>query len=85
MRCFACGGPYHPATGHLFQIDIAYCGACYRPFLQWFKGRMNMVCRKHRFYDAAATSIRPRSEAEIMQLSESCDVGSIPTEDAKAR
>lgn len=34
MKCFACGGPYHPATGHLWAgfESVAYCGRCYRHF-----------------------------------------------------
>jgi hypothetical protein len=59
-KCFACGGPYHPASGHLFrEFDVAYCGACYRPFLTWMKGHLNRRWSKGKFYEEAATSIRP--------------------------
>lgn len=61
LRCFACGGPYHEASGHHFAApfdDVVYCGACYRPFVAWMKGHLNRRWSKHRFYDEAATSIR---------------------------
>lgn len=35
MRCFACGGPYHPATGHVFLPEVAYCGICAGRFFAW--------------------------------------------------
>jgi hypothetical protein len=61
LRCFACGGPYHPSTGHLFREypGVAYCGACYRPFLKWMKGHLNRRWGKQKFYEEAVTSIRP--------------------------
>ena len=59
-RCFACGGPFHPASGNHFAEGVDYCGRCYRYFLAYFKDRMR-VRRKGRadFYTEAATSIRP--------------------------
>jgi hypothetical protein len=62
-RCFACRGPYHPASGHLFrEFDVAYCGACFRHFYSWMRGHLNVRFGKlHlKFYDFAATSIRPK-------------------------
>ena len=60
MRCFKCGGPYHPSSGHLFrEMDVAYCGACYRPFLAWFKGHTRRKWAGADFYLEALTSIRP--------------------------
>ncbi len=72
--CFACCGPYHPATGHLYrEWDIAFCGRCYGLFLAWLSGHL---CRRwggHRFYDEAATSIIAggrRSGDQAAQLDE---------------
>lgn len=58
-RCFRCGGPFHQATGHVFvEFDIAYCGACYRHFLAWYKGHTRRKWGGSDFYAEAATSIR---------------------------
>ena len=56
LRCFACGGPYHPATGHLWRelSAVAYCGPCYRSFLSWLKPHMHRRWSGERFYEAAA-------------------------------
>ena len=56
LRCFACGGPYHPSTGHLWKKfeGVAYCGPCYRSFLSWLKPHMHRRWGGERFYDAAA-------------------------------
>lgn len=61
QRCFACGGPYHEASGHNFkEFGVVYCGACYKPFLQWVKGHTNRRWSGVRFYDEAGTSIRAK-------------------------
>jgi hypothetical protein len=66
-RCFACRGVYHPATGHLFRPDVAYCGPCARTAFAWVgshtkprrrKSSKSRSWRDHDFYEAAATSIR---------------------------
>jgi hypothetical protein len=58
MNCFACGGPYHPATGHLFREyeDVAYCGPCIRHFINEFVKKMMQGRRWGRvnFYEEAA-------------------------------
>ena len=65
MRCFACGGPYHEASGHLWrELGIAYCGPCYRHFAKWMKGHLARKWSGASFYDEAATAIvagRPRT------------------------
>jgi hypothetical protein len=60
VRCFACGGPYHEASGHAFPgLGIAYCGPCIRHFMAWY--RKHTSPRKGPdFYAEAATSNRPR-------------------------
>ena len=65
MRCFACKGPWHEATGHWWgpQLDIVYCGPCFQRFLTWMKGHFKRKWSGERFYDAAATSIRAGREA----------------------
>lgn len=37
MRCFACKGVYHEASGHLLVRELPYCGPCYRHWLAWFR------------------------------------------------
>jgi hypothetical protein len=59
MRCFACGGPYHPASGHVFADEIVYCGACYRPFIEFMKSRFYRRSKGPDFIAEAVTSIRP--------------------------
>lgn len=59
MKCFACGGPYHPATGNLFRPDVAYCGRCYRHFLEYLKTRFYRRKERPDFIAEAVTSIRP--------------------------
>ena len=27
-KCFSCGGPFHPATGHYHRPDVPVCGPC---------------------------------------------------------
>lgn len=62
MQCFACGGPYHPATGHLFrEFMVAYCGRCYRHFIEWMKQHMRRRWGGLDFYAEAAK--RPRSSS----------------------
>ena len=61
MRCYACGGPYHEATGHFFHHwGFVYCGPCYRHFIEDFMKPMMNRWRwsKHgNFYDHALTSV----------------------------
>jgi hypothetical protein len=61
VRCFACPGPYHPATGHLFAPGVAYCGPCYRHFIGWYKAHTRRRWGGADFYVEAATSIRARA------------------------
>jgi hypothetical protein len=62
MRCFACRGPWHPATGHWWgdKYDIVYCGPCYLHFVTWLKGHLKRKWGGLVFYEEAATSIRSR-------------------------
>ena len=60
-RCFACGGPYHPATGHWFGPafpDVFYCGRCARYFVRWMSGHLKRKWNKGAFYEEAQTSVR---------------------------
>jgi hypothetical protein len=71
MKCKACGGPYHPVTGHVFSHDseeFVLCGSCAISFKDWLKSRMAMMGAKLRnkrtgkkltesFQDSAAKSI----------------------------
>jgi hypothetical protein len=60
-KCFACGGPYHEATGHRFRgfEDVVYCGVCSNRMRIFVRGMMSRkVGKTAGFYEAAATSIR---------------------------
>ena len=59
MRCSACGAPYHEATGHRHSAQTRLCGACAKAWLRWLKANMSRRWGGLRFYDHAATSIRP--------------------------
>jgi hypothetical protein len=56
--CFACQGPYHPATGHAFSEDVLYCGRCIRHFYKWVRGHTNRRWGGHLLYEEARTSVR---------------------------
>jgi len=58
-RCFACHGPFHPATGNHFAEGVDYCGRCYRSFLEFYRSRMAPRKKWPDFYAEAATSVRP--------------------------
>jgi hypothetical protein len=46
MKCFFCGGPAHPATGHAYSDTCMACGPCYREFLRFYRGRLaNPIAR----------------------------------------
>ena len=57
--CFACHGPYHPATGNHFAPGVDYCGRCYRGFLAFFRASVHPRRKGPDFYAEAATSVRP--------------------------
>lgn len=59
MKCSACGGPYHPATGHMHTENVVLCGPCTRDMLAWVKKHTSRKGgRTGGFYEAAATSIK---------------------------
>lgn len=60
--CNACGGPYHPSTGHVFTPTHVVCGPCARSWKDWLKGMMSRRWGGQRFYDHALTSVRPEEE-----------------------
>jgi hypothetical protein len=62
MRCSVCGAPYHEATGHRHSAQTLLCGACAKSWLAWLKGHLNRRWGGVRFYEYAATSIRPSRE-----------------------
>ena len=64
MRCFACHGPYHPASGHLWAPDVAYCGPCYRHFIGWAKKHVARRWSGEAFYAHAWTSVVPGRHLE---------------------
>jgi len=56
MRCFFCGGVWHPATGSLVTERVRACGPCTRHFVTWFSGHVRRRWGKKgspKFYDAA--------------------------------
>jgi hypothetical protein len=69
MRCFACGGPFHPASGHAWMPDVVYCGRCIRSFYDWvrthtrpWRPRKGDAGPPRDFYGEAATSIRAKAK-----------------------
>lgn len=64
MRCFCCGGPFHPATGDYDRVwDIARCGPCIRSFYRWMRGHTARRWGGHAFYVEAETSIRASEQS----------------------
>jgi len=69
-RCSACGGPWHPATGHQPSPNIRLCLRCTRDHINWLKQREASMGRPWRgkdgnkyktsFTDAALTSIKTK-------------------------
>ena len=53
MCCTACGGVYHPDTGHRFTETAVLCGPCTRDMVKFVKGRMALTMRGARFYEHA--------------------------------
>lgn len=46
MRCSACTGVFHPATGQYLSEKTRLCGPCTKHFVTWVKG----VTRARRLY-----------------------------------
>lgn len=70
-RCSACGGPFHPSTGHAWTESIQICGPCARDFVIWIKSREASMGRPWRrsnsqqsFSDAARNSVGARKVDE---------------------
>ena len=67
LRCAVCGGPYHPATGHVHSETCVLCGRCAINFYWWYRDRMTKMSEPRKegrrarpsFTEAAATSVRP--------------------------
>jgi hypothetical protein len=57
-RCFACRGPWHETTGHVFSPEVRYCGPCYRHFMAWYRVHTHRRSSGADFYLEALTSIR---------------------------
>jgi hypothetical protein len=51
--CSACGGPYHPATGHRASEGTRWCGPCTRDFVQMLVGFTRRRWHGVRFYEHA--------------------------------
>lgn len=60
--CSACGGPYHPATGHAWTKDTVLCQKCARYYMQWVRENAGTKAKRRGddFSTAALTSIKPR-------------------------
>jgi len=84
-RCFACGGPYHEATGHRFREyeGVVYCGPCSNRMRIFVKGMMSRkVGKTAGFYLAASTSIREgvypaQNQKEPLYISDLEEIGSV--------
>lgn len=75
MRCMVCGGPFHPASGHVWQPGAEVCGPCIRHFYEWVKGHCAPRVKKAGkmrggdFYAEAATSIRAIAPTPVVRAS----------------
>ena len=69
MKCSACSGSYHLATGHILGDDTVLCGPCTRGFIKWIKLRESSMGSRRKdkktgireresFTDAALKSIK---------------------------
>ncbi len=56
--CSACGGIYHPATGHVLSVNMRLCGPCARNMSTWVKRHVSKRWSKGDFYGAAVNSAR---------------------------
>jgi hypothetical protein len=60
--CFACKGPFHPASGHAWPQGANYCGPCTRKFFAWVKSHTKRRWSGCDFYEEAATSVRAKKD-----------------------
>lgn len=63
MKCSACGGTFHPATGHVLSDKMQLCGLRAKDFWRWMKGRMGAMSSTRRgdkesFAEAASKSVK---------------------------
>ena len=74
QRCSACGGVYHPASGHAWSEETVLCGPCTREFFDWLKvftaGKGKGKRRGLAFYDYAVSM-----EAAVAALKAKKDKG----------
>lgn len=54
MKCSACKGPFHPATGHQLSAQSQLCGPCARDFKAWLKHQTGRPWGGIKFYQHAA-------------------------------
>ena len=60
MKCAACKGVYHPATGHVLSEQLVLCGPCTREHVKWLKQHLRRKWGGADFYAAAATSVKAK-------------------------
>lgn len=51
--CSACGGPFHPATGHQPKEGGRWCGPCAREAVQMMVETRHRWCNGEKFYQHA--------------------------------
>lgn len=66
QTCSACGGAFHPATGHAWTPTLVLCHRCALSWIAWLRKRDAQFNRPWRrpdsqqsFVSAALTSVRP--------------------------
>jgi hypothetical protein len=65
--CLLCGGPWHPATGHLSKEGWHWCGACTRGMIKFLKSMLVRRWGGIRFYEHATV---PQGDTSAQDLSE---------------
>lgn len=56
MKCAACCGAFHEATGHFWTSSMPICGPCIRGFIAWLKRHTSSRWGGLQFYDYTETS-----------------------------
>jgi len=69
QKCSACGGAFHPATGHAWTANLVLCHRCALDWMKWLRRRQAQfsVGRKGcktSFISAALTSVHAANTSQ---------------------
>lgn len=62
QKCSACGGAFHPATGHAWTANLVLCHSCTQDWMKWLRRRQSQFSAVRKggttsFMDAALSSV----------------------------